>query len=217
MASIAKALSSPAAQASIRARAASRARAQIKEAASKMRARFQRAAPALRKDLVESYVLPAGVGAVGALALDMVTPKKFGVGAKGDLLKGVVAIGAGVLGRKFVRSPYLHHAAVGAATISLYKLLTRVTNRTSAGTLAGILDASSDNDLAGLPDESEVSGTDEEIAGYEDELGNLYDAEGNALNAIEARSDAEINAVEQEMLNGIIPGRGAPELFRVVN
>lgn len=144
-----KAISSPAGQAAVRGRAAAIARKKVEEATKAMRERFKKAAPALRKDVIESFAVPAATGAAGALALDMTLGRlPYVSGAKGDIMKGTVAVLVGTVGKKYIKSPYLHSAAVGAATVNLYKLATRALNRAGDKKLSSLLAGDDDSDLS---------------------------------------------------------------------
>lgn len=167
-----KALSLPAVQSAIKARASALARGKVKEEVGKARAKFKAMAPMIRKDFIESHAVPVGVGAVSAVGFDLLLNKfggaKIGGGARGDIIKAAVAVGAGYGLRKVVKSPYVAHAAVGVGTVNLYKLLSRIGNRAAAGTLAGLLSESHDMDLAGYPELMPVgmAGADELAGGY---------------------------------------------------
>lgn len=150
-----KALSLPAVQSAIKARASSMATKRVKEEVSKARAKFRAAAPMIRKDVIEAQLIPAGVGAVGAVGFDLVFSKlgtRVAGGARGDVIKAAAAIGAGFGLSKITKNPHVQHAALGAATVNVYKLLTRIGQRTAAGTLAGLMSESHDMDLAGYPE-----------------------------------------------------------------
>lgn len=194
---VSKALASKSAQASIKARANNMAKSKIAEAAKALRQKFRDKAPALRKDFIEAYAVPAVAGVVGAHALDFtVGAMPWAQGAKGDLLKGGAAIAIGVFGKRFVKSPYLQAAAVGGATVNLYKLTSRLFNRTATGTLNGLFgnDGDADLNLSGLVDSNSgrltaVQLTDPSGAtalGYMDNAGNVFNSAGQSLNGVPA-------------------------------
>lgn len=150
-----KALSLPAVQSAIKSRASSMATKRVKEEVSKVRAKLRASAPMIRRDVVEAQLIPAGVGAVGAVGFDLLFSKlgaRIAGGARGDIIKTAVAIGSGFALSKVTKNPHVQHAALGAATVNVYKLLTRVGTRTAAGTLAGLMSESHDMDLAGYPE-----------------------------------------------------------------
>ncbi|MBA4286407.1 MAG: hypothetical protein C0434_12855 [Xanthomonadaceae bacterium] len=184
---IQKALQSPKAQAAIRGRAAAIARQKTEEAVKAVRERMRKAAPVLRRDVLEAYLLPAAAGAGGAMALDMaakVVGPKVGAGARGDVVKTAVAIAVGHFGRKAVRTPWLQHAAIGAATVNLYNLAARVMNRAKAGTLNGLMTESHNMDLAGYPGMVPVAihTTDGQVLnGLQGVDGSLYDSDGRLV------------------------------------
>ncbi len=170
-----KALSLPAVQSAIKSRASALARTRIKDEVGKAKDKFKKMAPMIRKDFIESHAVPVGVGAVAAVGFDVLLNKvggaKIGGGARGDIVKTVIAVGAGYGLRKVVKTPYVAHAAVGVGTVNLYKLLSRIGNRAAAGTLSGLLSESHDMDLAGYPEalpmyDGGVSGYDELSGGY---------------------------------------------------
>ncbi len=186
---IQKALANPKAQAAIKSRATSLARKKTEEAVKAVRAKFRAAVPALRKDLIESHVVPAAIGAGGAIASDLLFGrfgKNISGGARGDVIKVAAAIGIGYFGRKVVKTPYLSHASVGAATVGLYKLASRIANRAGAGTLNGLLTETHDMDLAGYQELMPVNvqySDGSVLSGLQDGIGNLYDSNGYALQA----------------------------------
>lgn len=152
---IKKLMNDPKAQAAIRSRAAGIARKKIDEATKAARAKFRAAAPVIKRDIVQAQLVPAAVGAGGAVAADMLFNrfgKKLSGGAKGDVLKVAAAVGLGYVGGKVIKSPHVGNAALGVATVGLYKLLTRMTNRAKVGTLSGLLAEDHDADLAGYPE-----------------------------------------------------------------
>jgi len=194
---VAKALSSPKAQSAIRARATNIAKTKVAEATKQLREKFKRAAPAMSRDLVQSFLIPGAMGTAGAIGVDMVLDRFQPLaGAKGDIAKILAGVSVGTAGRKLLRnSPYVHSAALGVVIVNTYKLATRLMNRGVAGKgLKGLLDDDSNMDLAGYPDTAgDLAGTGQLEAvnialtdgsyttGYQDSAGNLYDENGGLI------------------------------------
>ncbi len=193
---VSKALSSPKAQSAIRARATNLAKTKVAEALKSAREKFKRSAPALSKDIVQSFVIPGVAGTAGAIGVDMVLDRFQPLaGAKGDIAKIAAGIAAGTAGRKLLKSnPYLHSAALGVVIVNTYKLATRLMNRGVSGRgLKGLLDDGDNMDLAGYPDNMGMAGHGQMeavnialkdgsyITGFEDRAGNLYDQDGRLI------------------------------------
>ena len=193
-ASVRKTLANPGAQRAIASKAAKLAKEKIASASKALKEKYKRAAPALRKDVIEAFVIPGVSGVLGAVGVDYVLDR-FDVfeGAKGDIAKILAGVTVGTVGRKYLRgSPYVHHAALGVVVVNAYKLATRVTNRMVAGkSLSGLLDDGDNSDLSGYwGNTTHLSGMGRMeavylqladgsvIGGFQDEGGNLYDETG---------------------------------------
>lgn len=187
-------LSDPATQRAIAARAANLAKKKIGQAKAEIRERFKRAAPALRKDVLEAFVIPGGAGVAGAIGVDFVLDRFQPLsGAKGDIAKILAGVAVGTAGRKFLRNaPLVHHAALGVVVVNTYKLVTRLVNRAVAGRgLSGLLDDGDNADLAGYwGNTTHLNGLDpvaitlsdgRVISGGQDSNGNVYDESGALL------------------------------------
>ena len=216
-----------ASQAAVARRASVIAKQKVAEATKELREKFKRAAPQLRKDVMESFVLPGLSGVVGAVGADMVMDRfKPLAGAKGDIAKILAGVTVGTLGRKLVKTPYLHCAALGITVVNGYKLATRLINRASTGQgLSGLLDDGDNRDLIGTGAQNPGSRLEEvniylrdgsQTRGYQDTAGNLYDANGAfissgnapALNALPSDyTDPALQAAQQ--LSGMDEGQRA--------
>lgn len=176
-AALAKAMSNPKAQAAIRGKVAAKAREVREQVTKEFREKMRKAAPVIKNDIVQGYIIPSAAGAIGALGLDMAfkpLPKTVSTGAVGDLVKGATGIAAGLIVSKFAPAKYkgyAHAAGVGIGTVSLYKLGLRVMNRGAAGTLNGLMAANDDNDLAGI----EGASADAALASLENVILTLAD------------------------------------------
>lgn len=150
-----KALDSKKGQQRIRSKASAIARAKVKAAEDKLRAKLKKARSSAKpvvRDLVSIGLDPVLTGAAGATALDVAC--KFAPlpldGARGDLIKAGAAIAVGYLARGHIKTPYLQNAAIGAAIVNANRLAMRVVNRAQAGQLSSLFTDHSDMDLAGL-------------------------------------------------------------------
>ncbi|WP_022976982.1 hypothetical protein [Nevskia ramosa] len=184
---IQKLMNNPKAQAAIKSRASALATRKTKEAVAEAKAKFKKIAPAIKRDVIDSHLMPAAIGAGGAIAADMLMkrlPAKLTGGARGDVIYIAAGIGAGVLGRKVIKSPHLISATLGIATIGLYKLASRVVNRAGVGALSGLLSETHDMDLAGYPGMQPVSmqlSDGSMMAGLQDGNGALYGVGGEPM------------------------------------
>lgn len=214
-------------QAAVARRASHIAKKKVAEVTKNLREKFKRAAPQLRKDVMESFVLPGLSGVVGAVGTDMVMDRfRPLAGAKGDIAKILAGVTVGTLGRKLVKTPYLHSAALGITIVNGYKLATRLINRASTGQgLSGLLDDGDNRDLIGAGSSAPTSRLEEvniylrdgsQTRGYQDAAGNLYDANGAfissgnapALNALPSdATDPALLAAQQ--LSGMDDGQRA--------
>lgn len=77
---------------------------------------------------VVNLLKQSGVGAVGAIALDIVysklpIPDTMKVGYQGAAVKAAATIGLGILAGKVLSKPMAHGATVGALTVQIHELL----------------------------------------------------------------------------------------------
>lgn len=210
-ATLRKSLSSPGTQRAIAAKAKKIASEKIAAA----RERFRKAAPALKKDVLEAFIIPTGYGVAGAMAGDFVLDR-FQVlgGAKGDISKILAALAIGTAGRKYLKGVRgVHEAAIGMLIVNTYKLGTRLVNRGTAGVpLSGLLDDNSNADLTGywgnttvLNGLGRLDAVNLQLAdgsvvpGYQDDAGNLYDEEGALI------------VLEDEQMSGL-PSEAIPQI-----
>lgn len=195
-------LKSKAVQTAIRSaqsKTAARLKAQAADAMQKLKNKVKTAANTHGRDIISMTVDPIATGAAGAFALDMALKplaSRITDSARGDVIKTAIAVGAAYAGSKYVKSPYVRHAAVGAAIVNMHRLATRVVNRASAGTLKGLFTEDGAGDLAGWPAEGTLGNaaamggrvavdlhlTDGSVVpGYADRSGNLYDGAGRYI------------------------------------
>ena len=94
---------------------------------------------------IKGLVTQAGIGAVGALAVDLVysklpLPASLKVGNTAPLVKAGITIGLGILAGKVVNKQMSHNATVGALTVQLHQFLKGVLPASMQAGVAGYTD-----------------------------------------------------------------------------